>query len=472
MRLGTIVLLLAVTLASFGAYAQRVPVADSTDNATIYDVIGNKTDAQTATVGTTASLVAYMKGLLNAGGATAATATGTKADAATTTVGTTATLVSYIKGIIGVIGASVDAATTDSLHGKIGTDTEMADSSLFDMLTAGAFGTVNATTTDGLHGKIGTDTEMGDASLFDMLTSQNTLFGTNASATTDSLLGRIGTDTEMGDVSLYDMLTAAAFGTVNATTTDGINGKIGTDTEMADSSLFDMLTAQNTIAGGIDAATTDSINGKIGTDTEMADSSLFDLLTAWFGDIDATTTDSINGKIGTDTEMADTSLYDMLVSAGSAIVGVSGQLLAKTSAGVADIDVSESDYTGYVTLLTIVPATGGASEVCLDFDWNKATSGWDTLSTAADTLDVIVQEKIDGTNYRTIAKGTQVTATGAGTLEESINGQHFDLGMCAVAATFVVKVKLSVERADIEIPYRVTYLANSAATITPVAAGV
>lgn len=57
-----------------------------------------------------------------------------------------------------------DDATTDTLHGKIGTDTEMADISLFDMI-----GLVNATTTDGLQGKIGTDTEMDDNSLYDLL---------------------------------------------------------------------------------------------------------------------------------------------------------------------------------------------------------------------------------------------------------------------------------------------------------------
>lgn len=41
-----------------------VPSADATTNQNSRDVVGNKSDAQTATVGTTASIIAYIKGLL------------------------------------------------------------------------------------------------------------------------------------------------------------------------------------------------------------------------------------------------------------------------------------------------------------------------------------------------------------------------------------------------------------------------
>ena len=48
-----------------------VPSADSTDNAQMRDVLGNKSDAAQTTVGTTRSVLAYVKGLLNRIGAPA-----------------------------------------------------------------------------------------------------------------------------------------------------------------------------------------------------------------------------------------------------------------------------------------------------------------------------------------------------------------------------------------------------------------
>jgi len=78
-----------------------------------------------------------------------------------------------------------DATTTDSLNGKIGTDTEMADNSLYDLLGSGsktldlsaAIGSsVDGATTDTLHGKVGTDTEMADHSLYDLTTGADGYF--------------------------------------------------------------------------------------------------------------------------------------------------------------------------------------------------------------------------------------------------------------------------------------------------------
>jgi len=143
----------------------------------------------------------------------------------------------------------------------------------------------------------------------------------------------------------------------------------------------------------------------------------------------------------------------------------------RTATGNADIDISEAVYTGFITLLTITPAAGAPIMDCvLDLDWNKATSGFDKIATAADTLDVVLVSKIDGTNARHLMSGTQVVANGDGSLDDTESGERFSIGAVAVAATIVVKVKLSAERADVEIPYRVTYRAAAAATITPVAA--
>lgn len=49
----------------FPDVSHNVPAADSTSNASVADVVGNKTDAAQATVGTTRSIIAYVKGLLN-----------------------------------------------------------------------------------------------------------------------------------------------------------------------------------------------------------------------------------------------------------------------------------------------------------------------------------------------------------------------------------------------------------------------
>lgn len=48
-----------------GVRFERVPTADATSNSFMQHVVGNKTDAAVYTVGTTKSLIAYLKGLLN-----------------------------------------------------------------------------------------------------------------------------------------------------------------------------------------------------------------------------------------------------------------------------------------------------------------------------------------------------------------------------------------------------------------------
>ena len=211
--------------------------------------------------------------------------------------------------IIDLVGTA-DLTTTDTLHGKLGTDTEMADNSLYDLLGAGAKtlslssaigSSVSGTTTDSLHGKIGTDTEMDDNSLYDLL--------------------------GVGSKTLN--LSAAVGSSIDGATTDTLHGKIGTDTEMADSSLYDLIGAgaktlalSTAIGSDVDGATTDTLHGKIGTDTELGDSSLYDLigvgsktlaLSAAIGsDLDGATTDTLHGKLGTDTQFADRSVFDLL----------------------------------------------------------------------------------------------------------------------------------------------------------------
>jgi hypothetical protein len=175
------------------------------------------------------------------------------------------------------------------------------------------------------------------------------------------------------------------------------------------------------------------------------------------GDADSNVTDNLHGKIGTDTEMGDNSLWDYTVP--------------KEAAGTADIDISEAVYTDYVLLLTITPAAGQSLvDVEIDLDYNLATTGVNEVATAADTLDVCVAGRTDGTNYRNLMSAVQVSMTGdVATLALNRMGDRFKVGQVGVTGRVAVYVKLSAERSDAEIPYRVTYR-GAAPTITAVAA--
>ncbi|MBI3936776.1 MAG: hypothetical protein HY323_07345 [Betaproteobacteria bacterium] len=136
------------------------------------------------------------------------------------------------------IGAANDT-TTDSLHGKIGTDTEMADVSLYDML-----GGPNGATTESINGKLGTDTELADRSLYDIVNGGGPAAAAAAAAPAN-------------DVSLYAAvrhIVENLLGGAEAATTDLIAGKLGTDTELADRSLYDQINGAGPAAAAAAAA--------------------------------------------------------------------------------------------------------------------------------------------------------------------------------------------------------------------------
>lgn len=94
--------------------APAAPTADSTANATMADAVGNKTDASVNAVGTTKSIIAYVKGCLTnlikpsadgTANATPADVIGDKTDAAVVAVGTTKSLMAYLKGLVKPIGS-------------------------------------------------------------------------------------------------------------------------------------------------------------------------------------------------------------------------------------------------------------------------------------------------------------------------------------------------------------------------------
>lgn len=143
-------------------------------------------------------------------------------------------------------------------------------------------------------------------------------------------------------------------------------------------------------------------------------------------------------------------------------------LTPRVSTGTADIDISAAVYTGFVTLLTVTPASGDVlQDLTIDLAYNKATTGVSAVATNADTLDVAAFAMADDATESQIASVTQRVLTGSAT--PTVTGDRLQLGPINGAVT--VKVKLSAERADAEIPYKVTYRSLSAATITPVAAG-
>ncbi len=89
---------------------RRVPAPNATRNNVAEEVIGNKADAAVTSVGVTASIIAYLKGILTWLGVATADATanttsadviGNKTDAKVNAVGTTKSLVAYAKGILG-----------------------------------------------------------------------------------------------------------------------------------------------------------------------------------------------------------------------------------------------------------------------------------------------------------------------------------------------------------------------------------
>ncbi len=144
-------------------------------------------------------------------------------------------------------------------------------------------------------------------------------------------------------------------------------------------------------------------------------------------------------------------------------------LLTQTvSKGVADVDISAADYAAdYVTLLTITPAVGKPVEdLQIDLAYNKAATGISVVATAADTLDVAVFAMADDAVESMIMTTTQKVLSG--NASPVVSGERLKIGTIDGAIT--VKVKLSAERADAEIPYKVSYKALEAPTITPVAA--
>jgi hypothetical protein len=142
----------------------------------------------------------------------------------------------------------------------------------------------------------------------------------------------------------------------------------------------------------------------------------------------------------------------------------------KVLSGNADADVSAAAYnTGYVELFNLVThASKGITDLVIDLDFNGGATGWDDISTANDTMNVGVYRKV-GTAYKCLELSAAYTATGDGTHLSA--GRRFNIGAVGPGETISVRIKVSAERADFTIPYKLTYRGEVAPTVTAVVAG-
>lgn len=179
--------------------------------------------------------------------------------------------------------------------------------------------------------------------------------------------------------------------------------------------------------------------------------------------------DSSNNRLDVEVigNKADAVVYavSLVASVIAYLKGLFALLLPVESSGEADIDISAADYTAaLVALLTIAPVTALA-HLKISLDLAKATTGYDAVSTGSDTITLVLQKKVDGTNWRGVSSVTKT----AGSLSHT-NGVEFDAGQVGPTEQVRVAVILNAERGDVEIPYRVSYR-GQAPTITAVAAG-
>lgn len=140
--------------------------------------------------------------------------------------------------------------------------------------------------------------------------------------------------------------------------------------------------------------------------------------------------------------------------------------------GTAGIDISAAVYTGFIPMIMVNPAAGeGLADLVIDIDLDKATDGVNEVATASDTVVCALQTRVDGTNWVTTELMTSITLTGtAGSIADGKNGHRFKVGMVDPDGLVRVAIKLSAERADCYVPYRITYKgATPTVTVTSVA---
>jgi len=257
-------------------------------------------------------------------------------------------------GTDGTNAAAATAATAASLFGAIGTNEADATTPFAsNNVQANADGTVlerqesiqvstgldvDSTTTDNIHGKIGTDTELADRSMFDLLGGDGfAVYPASAAPGNDVSLAEVASAI-YDDTNAISGAALPAAPTANSLAAFIASGGTALGTELADSkSIVDALGTDGTDAtAATGAASATSVLGAIGTnETDVntpfssaaveanADGTVLERQEAMQASVglavDSTTTDNVHGKIGTDTEMADRSVFDLLGGDGFAV---------------------------------------------------------------------------------------------------------------------------------------------------------
>lgn len=351
-----------------------------------------------------------------------------------------------VEGKIDIIDAFHDVATADAttntvMSDVIGNKTDAAANAVATTKTIVAYakGIVNEITVPAAD-------NTANGFINDVIGNKEDAAATGAVTTTDTLVGYVKQlVTELGVVDEFHDVPAAD-NVLNAQMNEVIGNK-------EDAAATGAVTTTDTLVG---------YTKQLVTELQVIDA-FHDVATA-----DATTNAVMSDVIGNKEDAAVTSA-GTTKSAVAYLKGLLNLMAVGEATGEADIDISEADYTAYTNILTVTAPATGLSNCQIDIDVNKATTGWDTVSTAADTIDISLVGQVDGTNYRTLSNATQITANGDGTLENNESGVSFNTGPLGPNKSVQVHVKLSVERADAELPYRVSYV-GAAPTITPVAA--
>lgn len=155
-------------------------------------------------------------------------------------------------------------------------------------------------------------------------------------------------------------------------------------------------------------------------------------------------------------------------------------LRPNVATGTADIDVSAADYTtvGGIAMLTITPGNTPLSDVVIDLDLLKDTTGLLVVN-STETVQLMVQTKIDGTNWRTVAHWPSASSTTGLAVPDAAQdldalddspGHRFNIGMVGIDQEVRITITLSAETGgDAEVPYTV-YYRGLEATVTAVAA--
>ncbi len=171
----------------------------------------------------------------------------------------------------------VTSTTTDSIHGKIGSDADLADNSLYDLLGAGSKtlsisssvgASVEGTNTDTLQGKIGTDAEMSDRSIWDMLEGDGFNSWPSAAAP--------GTDVSIAEVlrDVWDVLRAGTGGSepgTNSSLVDILSGTEGIITYPAAAAPDDGVSMAEVIRDVWDVLRNGTGGAEAGTNSSFID---------------------------------------------------------------------------------------------------------------------------------------------------------------------------------------------------------